>query len=53
MSLNFKETLGISIPTSEYIEDCISEISSCYDLEKDVLEVLYVWIIDLGAQKKS
>ena len=37
MSLNFNKTLGISILTSEYIEDRISEISGCCDLEKGVM----------------
>ena len=37
ISLNFKETLGISMLTSEYIEDRISKIGSYYDLEKDVI----------------
>ena len=36
-SLNFKKTLGTSMLTSEYIEDCISKISSCYDLKKGVI----------------
>ena len=34
MSLNFEETLGIRMLTSEYIEDYISEIGSCYKSRK-------------------